>query len=192
MKRIVSAAATRRALLDQAAALLDEGGPAAVTLRAVGSAAGVTRGAPYGHFSDKDELLEAIAAEGWNRLSSQLHALRTRLGDVAPEDRLREALSAMTDLSRRQPHLYRLMFTPAAGRMVPDAAEQTCEEFLPLVAAVAGDDIAGRYAAILLTAAHGTAGLEASGLLQTGKWHMSAGELLEALLATVPRAQPPT
>lgn len=189
MKRIVSAAATRRALLDHAAALLDEGGPAAVTLRAVGAAAGVTRGAPYGHFADKDALLEAIAAEGWNRLSTQLHALSTRLGDAAPEDRLREALSAMTDLSRRQPHLYRLMFNPAAGRMVPDAAEQVCEQFLPLVAAVTGDDSAARYAAILLTAAHGAAGLEASGLLQTEKWQTSAGELLDALLATVPRVQ---
>lgn len=192
MKRTVSAAATRRALLDQAAALLDEGGPAAVTLRAVGSAAGVTRGAPYGHFADKDALLEAIATEGWSRLASQFHALRTRLGDVAPRDRLREALSVMTDLSRRQPHLYRLMFTPAAGSMVPDAAEQTCEEFHPLVAAVTGDDTASRYAAILLIAAHGAAGVEASGLLQTEKWHTSAGELLEALLATVPDAQPHT
>lgn len=192
MKRIVSAAATRRALLDQAAALLDEGGPAAVTLRAVGSAAGVTRGAPYGHFADKDALLEAIAAEGWSRLSSQLRALHTRVGDIRPEDRLREALSAITDLSRRQPHLYRLMFTPTAGHMVPDAAEQTCKEFLPLVAAVTGDDAAGRYAAILLTAAHGAAGLEASGLLHTEKWHTDAGELLEALLATVPIAQPHT
>ena len=41
--RLESAAKTRRALLDAAAELLDEGGPEAVTLREVGSRAGVSR-----------------------------------------------------------------------------------------------------------------------------------------------------
>ena len=45
MRRIDSAAATRRALLDDAAELLDSGGPAAVTLREVGARAGVSLGA---------------------------------------------------------------------------------------------------------------------------------------------------
>jgi AcrR family transcriptional regulator len=62
ISRVESAAATRRALLDAAADLLDTGGPDAVTLRAVGARAGVTRGAPYRHFPDKDSLLTAIAA----------------------------------------------------------------------------------------------------------------------------------
>ena len=44
--RLESAAKTRRALLDAAAELLDEGGPEAVTLREVGSRAGVSRAAP--------------------------------------------------------------------------------------------------------------------------------------------------
>ena len=41
--RLESAAKTRRALLDAAAELLDAGGPEAVTLREVGSRAGVSR-----------------------------------------------------------------------------------------------------------------------------------------------------
>ena len=52
MSRVESAAATRRALLDDAAALLDSGGPDAVTLREVGARAGVSRGAPYRHFAE--------------------------------------------------------------------------------------------------------------------------------------------
>ena len=63
-----SAAATRRALLDDAGELLDCGGPDAVTLREVGARAGVSRGAPYRHFANKESLLTAVAAEGWERL----------------------------------------------------------------------------------------------------------------------------
>ncbi|MFI6702265.1 helix-turn-helix domain-containing protein [Streptomyces sp. NPDC050509] len=54
--RAESAAITRRALLDAAAELLDLGGPEAVTLREVGARAGVSRGAPYRHFTGKDSL----------------------------------------------------------------------------------------------------------------------------------------
>ena len=68
VSRAESAAATRRALLDAAADLLDEGGPDAVTLREVGARAGVSRGAPYGHFADKESLLTAVATESLDRL----------------------------------------------------------------------------------------------------------------------------
>jgi AcrR family transcriptional regulator len=51
--RAETAAATRKALLTAAGELLDEDGPDAVTLRAVGAHAGVSRGAPYGHFERK-------------------------------------------------------------------------------------------------------------------------------------------
>ncbi|YCK38251.1 TetR/AcrR family transcriptional regulator [Actinomadura sp. ATCC 39365] len=42
-----------------------------MTLREVGARAGVTRGAPYRHFSDKDSLLTTIAAEALDRLADQ-------------------------------------------------------------------------------------------------------------------------
>ena len=64
MNRKESAAATRGALIDQAAQLLDGGGLEAVTLREVGARAGVSRGAPYRHFADKEGLLTAVAADG--------------------------------------------------------------------------------------------------------------------------------
>jgi hypothetical protein len=42
-----------------------------------------------------------------------------------------------------------------------------------------------RYATVLLTAAHGAAGLEASGLLATDKWHTTADELVNTVLSTI-------
>jgi len=189
MSRAESAAATRRALLDDAAALLDSGGPAAVTLRQVGARAGVTRGAPYGHFADKESLLTAVAAEGWERIGDQMHTLRMD-SRLSPADKLRAALAGVITVSRQQPHLYQLMFNapesdPAA---VVRAAQRLCDEFLAIVAAVVGEQDAQRYAAILLTAAHGTAGLEMSGLLSTDKWHIPADELIDTLIATVTEA----
>lgn len=188
MSRTETAAATRRALLDAAAALLDSGGPAAVTLRQVGARAGLTRGAPYGHFADKESLLTAVAAEGWERTGDQMHALRTD-SRLSPGDKLRAALIVVITVSRQQPHLYQLMYTPTGDpTAVVRAAQGLCDEFLAIVAMVVGEQNAQRYAAILLTAAHGAAGLESSGLLSTDKWHTTAEELIDTLLAMATEA----
>lgn len=189
VKRTESAAATRRALLDQAARLLDRGGPDAVTLREVGARAGVSRGAPYRHFCDKQSLLTAIAAESWERLADDMHALQED-SRLLPADRMRAALTGVITVSRRQPHLYQLMFTAPAGdpTAVAKAAQRMCDEFLAIVATVVGDRDAARYAAVLLTGVHGAAGLESSGLLSTDKWHTTAEELIDTLFATVVHA----
>ena len=189
MSRIESAAATRRALLDDAAELLDSGGPDAVTLREVGARAGVSRGAPYRHFANKESLLTAVAAEGWQRIGDQMRALKTD-SQLLPIDKLRAALIGLITVSRQQSHLYQLMFSTPAGdpAAVVRAAQRSCDEFLAIVAAAIGEQNAQRNAAILLTGAHGAAGLELSGLLSTDKWHTTAEELIDSLLATVAEA----
>jgi AcrR family transcriptional regulator len=189
VSRIESAAATRRALLDEAAALLDGGGPDAVTLREVGARAGVSRGAPYRHFADKESLLAAVAAESWERLADHMHALQTD-PRLPPAGRMRAALTGVITVSREQPHLYTLMFTTPAGdpTAVVRAAQRMCDEFLAIVAAVVGEQDAARHAAVLLTGVHGAAGLESSGLLSTDKWHTTAEELVDTLLATIAQA----
>lgn len=186
MTRAESAAATRRALLNDASELLDAGGPDAVTLREVGARAGVSRGAPYRHFDNKDSLLIAIAAEGWDRLADHMVALQAD-SRRQPVDTLHAALIEILAVSRQQPYLYQLMFNTPAGdnTAVVTAAQRLCDGFLAIVAAVVGAPDAERYAATLLTAAHGAAGLESSGLLSTDKWHTTAEELIENFLGIV-------
>lgn len=183
MSRAESAAATRRALLDHAAALLDSGGPAAVTLREVAARAGVTRGAPYGHFSDKEALLTAVATEGWLRLADAVHALHVDTA-LAPVQTLRAALRCMITTSREHPHAYRLMFAAPADDLseVGRAAQRFCDEFHTVVAAVFGEADALRYEALFLTGTHGAAGLEASGLLGTATAYADADALVDTLL----------
>jgi AcrR family transcriptional regulator len=192
MTRAESAAATRRALLDDAAELLDTGGPDAVTLREVGARAGVSRGAPYRHFANKDSLLIAVAAEGWDRLGDQMLALQAD-SRSEPIDTLRKALIDILAVSRRRPYLYQLMFNAPTGDTVAvaQAAQRLCDGFLAIVAAVFGELNAERYAATLLTAVHGAAGLESSGLLHTDKWQTTADELIENFVGIVVQADRP-
>ncbi|MDF2585852.1 MAG: transcriptional regulator, partial [Mycobacterium sp.] len=44
---------------------------------------------------------------------------------------------------------------------------------------------AQRCSALLLTGAHGAAGLESSGLLTNDKWHTTAEELTDSLIAAI-------
>ncbi|MCH0539155.1 TetR/AcrR family transcriptional regulator [Streptomyces sp. MUM 203J] len=191
VSRVESAAATRRALLDAAADLLDSGGPGAVTLREVGARAGVTRGAPYRHFPDKDSLLTAVAAEALDRLADQAQDVRTD-PQAPPADKLRRALSALMTIGRRQPHLYRLMFAspagdPAAIRAATQAGDRAQDEFLAIVGDLVGAQHTSRYAALLLTSVHGITDMEVSGHLDADKWHITAEELVSTLVSMIDR-----
>jgi AcrR family transcriptional regulator len=186
VSREESAAATRRALLDAAAALLDLGGPEAVTLREVGARAGVSRGAPYRHFPDKDSLLTAVATESWERIGDQVHAARID-ADRSPTERLRGALHALIAVGRDRPHLYRVMCGEPAGDSAAAvrAAGRSQDEFREIVAAVVGEEKSRHYGALLLAGAHGIAGMEVNGYLAADRWRTSADEVIDTLVRMV-------
>ncbi|MFE7356867.1 TetR/AcrR family transcriptional regulator [Streptomyces sp. NPDC057543] len=189
VSRVESAAATRRALLDAAAELLDIGGPGAVTLREVGARAGVTRGAPYRHFPNKGSLLATIAAEALERLADEVHTVRTD-PKASPADKLHRALSALMEIGRRQPHLYRLMFTaPDGDTAAIDAAVQAGDraqdQFLAVVGDLVGAQHTHHFAALLLTSVHGITDMEANGHLSAHKWQVTSDELVSTLVSMI-------
>ncbi len=65
----------RAALLEEAARMIAEAGAERVTMRALSRRVGVSHTAPYRHFTDKEALLVAVAAEGFARLKARLQAL---------------------------------------------------------------------------------------------------------------------
>lgn len=184
--RADSAATTRRALIAAAAELLDQGGPEAVTLRAVGARAGVSRGAPYGHFEDKAHLLTVLATDSWTRIAEELETLGSE-GELTAPLRLERALGVLVDVGRRRPHLYAQMCrTPSGDPQAPArAASRYLKAFVAIVADLVGESDARRYAALLLSSAHGIGVMELSGQLSLEKWSVTGDELVAMLVAAV-------
>lgn len=98
----------RRALLESADAILERDGPNALSLRAVAREAGVSPAAPYHHFKDKDELLSAIAHEGFTRLKQALVA-GTNAGHD-PRKKMSDLGVAYVKFAQSHPALYRVMY----------------------------------------------------------------------------------
>ena len=184
--RSESAASTRRALIVAAAELLDQGGPEAVTLRAVGARAGVSRGAPYGHFEDKAHLLTVLATDSWTRIAEQLETLRSEQELSAPM-RLERAVGVLVDVGRKRPYLYAQMCSTPSGdpQAAARAASRYLKAFVAIVADLVGESDARRYAALLLSSAHGIAVMELSGQLSREKWSVTGDELVAMLVAAV-------
>jgi AcrR family transcriptional regulator len=175
---------TRWSLLEAAGALLDTGGPDAVTLREVGARTGVSRSAPYRHFANKETLLTALAANALNKLGDTLERLAG--GDDPPEQSLRAALLSLVAVGRTRPHLYRLMFTTPAGdpTAAVQAAERTQDLFLDMVGRIVGPRRARHYGALLLRTAHGATSFELSGHFD--KWQTNAEQLIDTMIALLP------
>ncbi|MFG2426517.1 TetR/AcrR family transcriptional regulator [Streptomyces sp. NPDC048590] len=104
----------RRRIVEAAVELLEQGGAAAVSTRAVAAAAGVQPPAIYRHFGDKDGLLEAVAEYGYARF---LESKRAQL-DPAPEDpvaELRRGWDMVVEFGVSRPELFEVM-NRASGR----------------------------------------------------------------------------
>jgi AcrR family transcriptional regulator len=98
---------TKERILASAMHLLDTGGPAAVTLRAVGDATGVSAAAPYRHYEDKRALLEAMVRANLEYFkAAREKARRDANSSFQALDRL---VRAYFDFARRFPVRYRFL-----------------------------------------------------------------------------------
>ena len=97
----------RNALIDAGLTALETQDAADLSLRALARSVGVSANAAYRHFSDKDALLGALAAEGFRRFARDQAATGTHAlnADQALASGLRYVLFA-----QRHPGLFKLMF----------------------------------------------------------------------------------
>ncbi len=98
----------RSALVNLALERVRKGGTESFSLREAARDAGVTSGAAYKHFADKDELLTAVAAEALNLL-----AKRTLKATSGLKGKMRLAASgqAYIDFASAEPQLFKLAFS---------------------------------------------------------------------------------
>lgn len=86
---------TRTRLLEAAVAVIEQDGEAAVRIRDVSTAAGVTYASLYHFFGDREGLIEAAQAERYRRdLLEPVHALRGAVEACRTEQQFIEALRA--------------------------------------------------------------------------------------------------
>ena len=97
------------ALVDEAAAMITEGGADNVTMRAIGRRLGVSRAAPYRHFPDKASLLVAVAVQGFERLRHRLEAIAAA-DSSSGVDRLLGMGEEYVRFALEHPAHYRLMW----------------------------------------------------------------------------------
>ncbi len=103
----------RKSLVSTASDMVAEAGIEGLSLRKLAEKIGVSRTAAYHHFTDKNDLLCAIAEqafERWHQISSEIFT-QENLSNV---DKYRSFVHAYIGFANENPSLYELMF----GRVI--------------------------------------------------------------------------
>lgn len=160
----------RATLISEGLKQLEAGGMVSLSLRALAKAAGVSPNAPYRHFSDKNALMGALAAEGFLQFADQIVAASRG----PPMEALRAQGKAYLHFALSRPTLYRLMFSPYGYSLTSDTCQREASRaFASLVDTASRAHAAGWKASRPLmdavlsywSALHGWAGLVGDQLL---------------------------
>ena len=184
----------RERLCEAAERLFAERGPDAVTMRQLASELGVSPMTPYRYFEDKNDILAAVRANGFNRFADALE--RARNSAAGASARGSAVGEAYVDFALQHPHAYKLMFDfnqphaekypelVAAGRRAQKTMTGHVEDALA-EGLMHGD--AEQLGLMFWAAIHGTVILELSGMLPPG----GARKLYKGLDATLARGVRP-
>ncbi|WP_084959094.1 TetR/AcrR family transcriptional regulator [Thermoactinospora rubra] len=117
----------RAALLTRAEQTLREKGPGALSLRELARDIGVSHAAPSRHFKDKQELLDALALAGFERLNRHLSAAIEGAGDSFA-DQVAALARAYVEFATANAELLDLMYSikhdPAASEALVAAGQK--------------------------------------------------------------------
>ena len=183
---------TGQRLVEAATALLDRGGEAAVTLRAVAHAVGVSHNTPYRHFADRDALLAGVATRDFETLAAAFDEID--LSTRTPIGKVKVALEAFITYGEAHPARYRLLFSDpaiaAAGGRLQAMAMRT---FAALARLVAGAQAAGQLPALptatltglIYATVHGLLDLRAGGRMREEKGFSSVVDGVSLLLEII-------
>ncbi len=99
----------RSALIEAATTIIEDSGIDALSLRKLAEVTGVSRTAPYHHFKDKNALLSAIAAKGFDDWHASARAIFEQ-EDLTPATRFRRFIYQYVNYAANHPQVYELMF----------------------------------------------------------------------------------
>lgn len=162
----------RGVLLEAAIRLIAEVGPTAFTLREVARRAGVSHNAPYRHFRDRDDLMAAVATQGYRELTQAMVQAAGSKTDAL--ERLKHAGLGYVAFALRRPEHFTVMFdAPMSERKHPESAKAAKQAFGTLLGFVKSSQDSGRLpvadshqmALLAWTMVHGIAKLAITGRL---------------------------
>lgn len=133
----------KQGLMEAAATLIDIRGRHALTMREAARRAGVSEAAPYRHFSNLDELLGAVALEGYDML----------IGDIESVSSAKAVREAYFAFAADFPGRYELMFGKLGDRKAATRRKHLVADLAELVERAGG-----------LAALHGEVSLRLAGL----------------------------
>ena len=175
----------RAACLRAAMELLEQDGAAGLSVRAVARRAGVSPGAPYRHYADRDALVSAVAAEGYRELSAYLSAAHP--SPSTPDD-LAAVAVAYVQFALEHPALFRTMFSDPCDADSSERVSATTAiaEYVGALVqrAFPGAD-PGALSTAIWAVVHGLAFLHLDGKLDTSTPKVVADRVRAAVLALV-------
>lgn len=130
-----SPGSTRTKLLEAAARLLAESNGAPITTRAICDLAGVQAPTLYHHFGDKQGLLDAVAAYGFERY---LKVKRARVPSEDPIDDVRAGWDHHVAFALENPSFYAVMYGQVTPGKRPAAAADAEAMLLSMLTRAAG------------------------------------------------------
>jgi AcrR family transcriptional regulator len=120
-----------------AAAQVADGGPAALSLNGIAKTMGMSPGALYRYFDNRDDLLVELVADAYNELADHLEIAAATAGR---RTRVRDIARAYRAWALKAPNSYRLIFETTSGsgvldpeRIVP-ASQRSMNVFLAALA----------------------------------------------------------
>ena len=160
----------RENLLRTSRELLDEGGPAALSMREVARRAGCTHQAPYHYFTNREAILAALVEAGFDELANRLREARDKAGTEDLRAVVEASGNAYVEFALTNPGVFRVMFRrdmcdPARFPEVLAAGERARDELRRFAQIIAGERATPEQETALWAGVHGLAVLLLDGLM---------------------------
>src|SRR3954468_7451844 len=152
--------ARRRLITATARTLAESEGWEAVTTRRLSTEIEYSQPVLYKHFASMEEIVEAVAVEGFGELAEAMHA--ARVAGAASGDEVARVATAFSDFATNNPALFDAMFTrptrlPFAAEGTPSPLHEAFRALREAVATVATEQDVETLTEVLWAALHGLA-----------------------------------
>jgi AcrR family transcriptional regulator len=163
--------ARRRLITATARSLAEREGWDAVTTRRLSTEIEYSQPVLYKHFGSMEDIVEAVALEGFGELAVTLRAARRRSAEH--DDEVGRVAAAFSGFAARNPALYEAMFTrstrlPFGADDTPTPLVEAFTELREAVATVAGARDVDTVTEVLWAALHGLVMLSRDDRLRPG------------------------